>query len=90
MKTETCCDAPVWFASLFIGVGLFAKIVTILVAPLLPVVVITSVTTEGVLVVVWPALLVVTITTVDCNVVLFESSACGTKELLDMILTVEL
>lgn len=62
-------------ASLFIGVGLFARIVTTLVAPLLPVVVTSSVTTEGVLVVVCPALFVVTITTVDCKVVCGVDSA---------------
>lgn len=47
------------------GVGLLAIIVTTLVAPLDPVTVASSVTTEGVLVVTCPALFVVTNTTVE-------------------------
>ena len=67
---KTYCD--VWVAlSLFeIGVGLFAITVTMLEEPLLRVLVSVCVTKAGALVTVCPALFVVVMKTVDCNVVL--------------------
>ena len=64
---------------------MLATIVTTVGPPSVPVVVITVVTSEGVLVVACPALFVVTITTVDCNVVLAMEKGKSTNMCTDSL-----